>query len=155
MNSIDSQIKALLRKKAKIEMLQKIEDLVNAQLEDKDHPGLKKEIKEFFSQKIQAEIKIIQEVEGQIPVAQISSNTFLTPTESMSPSASKKKPNHDLKPFVEKYTAFGFKKVKGLDENGNEISGIVMQIAYPNLKIKLDSGELVLVDPTNIELENK
>lgn len=155
MDSIDAQIKSLLRKKAKIAMLRKVQDQVNGISEDSEHEGLKDEIRAFFDQIINSEVVNVQNGQSKRPVYEdVDSARGLLPQGETPPAAPRQfKPAADLVQFVRTYAHLGFKEVSATTLTGEKVRGKVMKVEYPNLLVQAESGELVEVNPESAKLE--
>lgn len=162
MDSLDAQIKALQRKKAKIALMRKVQELINAVEEPSDHEGLKDEIRAFFDGIINGAVMSIQSGNGNLvqsgPTRDPSPDRGSLPPDQSgnsepAPRPRTFKPVPGLADFVRENARFGFKKVSAKDLNGQDVKGTVKKIDYPHLLVETTSGDLVEVDPQTAILE--
>ncbi len=149
---IDSQIKSLLRKKAKIAMLETITNYLAGMQENSEHDGLKNEVKVLVEDFLAAQISAI--TNGAAPAVtptNVEPQAHSEPAPEVTQVANANK--EELRNFIKKYGGFGFKNVTAKSVEGAAVKGKVMKQEFPYLVVNDElSGNLVQVDPETVKL---
>jgi len=157
MDSIDSQIKALQRKKAKIAMLRDVQKLISEIKDNDDHEGLKDEVRALFDGVINNEVLAIQNGPAKTPRAERvqveETSQPETAKEEVRQSSKPAQPRVDLVAFVRQYSHLGFKKVRATTLQGEQVTGTVMKVEYPNILVQGADGNAYECNPETANLE--
>lgn len=154
MDSLDAQIKALQRKKAKIQLLRDVQKYVSELKDPSDHEGLTDEVRSYFDTILNKEVLAIQSAgESRLRETRVPGETPEPGSHTPPPPAAPIKPRTDLVDFVRKYGPFGFKKVTAKTLDGDTVTGIVKSIEYPNILVESEHGGLLEVQPDTMELK--
>lgn len=146
MSKIDEQIKELLRKKAKIELLYSINDFV-ASIDDskEEHEGLTTEVGFLINNFIREQVDLIQNGTPTVETPKITEGKVEPPKRTL------EKPSLELKEFVLKYGHLGFKKVTAKTVDGDSVQGKVVKQEYPYLLVDTGTG-LIAVEPETAQV---
>lgn len=155
MDSIDSQIKALQRKKAKISMLRDVQKVISEIKDNDEHEGLKDEVRALFDGVINNEVLAIQN--GKVPRAErvqvVENAQPETAKEEVRQPSKPIQPRADLLAFVRQYSGLGFKKVRATTLTGDKVRGTVMKVEYPNILVQGEDGNAYECNPETAQLE--
>lgn len=156
MSKLDEQIKILQRKKAKIELFERI--IANLGKEKDglpEFPGLMSEvavsIQDFCKNQISS-------IEGSQPPAPVNPSPVTVNEKVTEALPTKRQINiekdeifGDTLKFIVHFKEWVNKDIILHDDSGNSAKGVFLGIAYPNVRVKV--GEKVIsVDPRTVEL---
>lgn len=151
MSKIEAQIKELQRKQAKIQLFQEVEKFSKTLKDPDRHKGLAKEVIDSIYRFTK---RMIYLIEGNKSSSEDSAPTTFADIKEAAPPKPRPKdnPQKQLVDFVKKYSKFGFKKVIAQTLDGNQVTGIVKQVVYPNVTVESDKGGLLEVKPESLRL---
>ncbi len=153
MSRIKEMREALERVEAKIGFYEGIKKVAKSWKEDPNQKGLKEEIVKEVSAFIDARIMDLENgvLDGNKtrPPSVKPGSEAPTPLHKEAPK-SKVDRNKQLIEFVTKYKQFSFKKVSATTTDGEQVTGVVKSVAFPDIQVEQE-GFLHSVIPETIK----
>lgn len=163
MGKLDEQIKLLQRKKAKIDLFQRIIiNLGKEKDEIPDFPGLMSEVAASVKSFCETQVRLIENEDGEKPKkvakTEVSSSEELEeipePTKPVGKARvipKKEDIYSDALKFVTHFKDMVGQEVEFVDGVGNKLKGSLVGASFPNLKIDI-GGRVVVIDPRNVNI---